>query len=275
MFMRMLGDSAQRANSWLCVGLDPQPRTLPTSLRHDADGLYRFCTSLIEATADVACAFKPNSAFFEAHGAAGFDTLRRVIAAVPRHIPVILDAKRGDIGSTATAYASAAFKYFDAHAITLNPYLGGDALEPFLRYEDRGCFILCKTSNAGSADLQNATLQDGQPVYLDIARRAQHEWNGRGNVGLVVGATHPQIAEEVRALCPTMPFLVPGVGAQGGDLAAAVRAAATVQGTNALINASRSIMYASGESDYLQAARTEAIRLRDAINAATAEASVV
>jgi len=177
-------------------------------------------------------------------------------------VPVILDAKRGDIGSTAEAYARAAFEYLGAHAITLSPYLGADALEPFLRDPERGCFVLCKTSNPGSADLQNLSLADGRPLYMEVARRAQAEWNGRRNVGLVVGATHPAELAAVRELCPDMPLLVPGVGAQGGDLAAAVRAGADARGGGMLINVSRSMMYASSGADFAEAARAEVARLR-------------
>lgn len=265
-FAERLQRASQQASSLLCVGLDPDPRRLPAAVSRDADPVFAFCAALIEATADLVCAYKPNSAFFEALGAHGYETLRRVMAAVPAHIPVILDAKRGDIGSTAEAYARAAFDLLDADAVTLNPYLGGDALAPFLRYPDRGCILLCKTSNPGSADLQDLLLADGRPLYMHVAQRARDEWNAHGNVGLVVGATHPAVLRDVRALCPTMPLLVPGVGAQGGDVIAAVQAAVDAAGDNVIINASRSIMYASSGSDFAEAARVEALRLRDLIN---------
>ncbi|HEU5011290.1 MAG TPA: orotidine-5'-phosphate decarboxylase [Roseiflexaceae bacterium] len=265
-FAEQLQSASRQNSSLLCVGLDPDPQRLPAAVNSDHDSVYAFCAALIEATTDLVCAYKPNSAFFEALGPHGYETLRRVIAAVPSHIPVILDAKRGDIGSTAEAYARAVFDVLDADAVTLSPYLGGDALAPFLRYHDRGCIVLCKTSNAGSADLQNVPLADDRPLYVHVAERARDEWNTHGNVGLVVGATHPSVLREVRVLCPTMPLLVPGVGAQGGDVIEAVQAAVDAAGENVIINASRSIMYASSGSDFAEAARTEALRLCDLIN---------
>ncbi|HEU4326861.1 MAG TPA: orotidine-5'-phosphate decarboxylase [Roseiflexaceae bacterium] len=269
-FHDLLAGASDRNRSLLCVGLDPDPARLPEELRTASDPVYSFCAALIEATADLACAFKPNIAFYEALGPTGMETLRRVIAAVPAGIPVILDAKRGDIGSTAEAYARAVFEQLGVNAVTLNPYLGGDSLAPFLRYRDRGCILLCKTSNPGSADVQDLMLADGRPLYLEVARRAQQDWNSAGNVGLVVGATHPQELAAVRGLCPDMPLLVPGVGAQGGDLAAAVRGAVDARGGGALINVSRGIMYASDGPDFAEAARREALRLREAINTARA-----
>ncbi len=269
-FYDLLAEASGRNRSLLCVGLDPDPARLPGELRAASDPVYSFCAALIEATADLACAFKPNIAFYEALGPSGMETLRRVIASVPAGIPVILDAKRGDIGSTAEAYARAVFEQLGVGAVTLNPYLGGDSLAPFLRYRDRGCILLCKTSNPGSADVQDLALADGRPLYLEVARRAQQDWNSAGNVGLVVGATHPQELAAVRALCPDMPLLVPGVGAQGGDLAAAVRGAVDARGGGALVNVSRGIMYASDGPDFAEAARREALRLREAINTARA-----
>jgi orotidine-5'-phosphate decarboxylase len=268
----MLLGAGRRNHSLLCVGLDPDPAHIPAQLRTAPDPVYAFCTAIVEATADLVCAFKPNSSFFEALGTSGLETLRRVIAAVPRDIPVILDAKRGDVGPSASAYAHAAFEVLGAHAVTLNPYLGGDALAPFLSYTDRGCLLLCKTSNPGSGDLQDLPLADDRPLYLEIARRAQQEWNSNGNVGLVTGATHPRVLPAVRAICPDLPLLVPGVGAQGGDLALAVCGAVDRYGERAIINASRSILYASAGENFAEAAHGEALRLRDAINAAQAEA---
>jgi orotidine-5'-phosphate decarboxylase len=269
-FLEMLLEAGRRNRSLLCVGLDPDMAHIPARLRGAPDPIYAFCTAIVEATADLVCAFKPNSAFFEALGTAGMETLRRVIAAVPRDVPVILDAKRGDIGSTAAAYARSAFEVLGASAITLNPYLGGDALAPFLRYADRGCLVLCKTSNPGSADLQDLQLAGAGPLYLEVARRAQTSWNAHGNAGLVVGATYPGELSAVRELCPGLPLLVPGVGAQGGDLALAVRSAVDRRGERAIINASRSVLYASASDDFAQAARSEALRLREEINAALA-----
>jgi orotidine-5'-phosphate decarboxylase len=267
-FLQLLLDAARRNRSLLCIGLDPDPAHIPAQLRGTPDPIYAFCAAIIEATADQVCAFKPNSAFFEALGTGGIATLRRVIAAVPRDVPVILDAKRGDIGSTAAAYAHAAFEVLGASAVTLNPYLGGDSLAPFLRYADKGCLLVCKTSNPGSAEVQDLRLAGGGPLYLEIARRAQSTWNQHGNVGLVVGATHPDVLVAVRHLCPDLPLLVPGIGAQGGDLAAAVCGAVDGRGERAIISASRSILYAAEDEGFAEAARREALRLREAMNAA-------
>lgn len=262
-FLETLDERSQ--SSLLCIGLDPVPALLPESVRAHPDPVYAFCAAIIEATADLVCAYKPNIAFFEALGTSGIDTLRRLLR--EHHAaPMILDAKRGDIGSTATAYAQAAFEYLGADAITLNPYLGGDALEPFLRYTEHGCFLLCKTSNPGSADLQDLTLADGRRLYHAVAERAASDWNRHGNVGLVVGATHAAAIAEVRALAVHLPLLIPGVGVQGGDLEQAVRAAVDASGGRAIINSSRGILYASSGPEFAQAARAEAIRLRDAIN---------
>ena len=268
-FVDTLLDSSRRRQSLLCIGLDPLPDRIPAPLRAAPDPIFAFCTAIMDATADVACAFKPNIAFFEALGASGIETLQKLFR-LPRAVPMILDAKRGDIGSTAEAYARLVFDVLQADAVTLSPYLGGDALEPFLRYAERGCFVLCKTSNPGSADLQDLALADGRPLFLEVARTAYERWNANENVGLVVGATHTSAIAAVRAICPSLPLLVPGVGTQGGELAAAVRAAVDAAGERALINASRSVLYADSSTGFADAARAEAIRLRDAINAARA-----
>ena len=270
-FLDSLLEAGRRNRSLLCVGLDPDARKLPAAARAAADPTYAFCMAIVEATADVVCAFKPNVAFFEALGPAGTATLRRLIADMPRSVPVILDAKRGDMGSTAEAYAEAVFDRLGADAVTLNPYLGSDALAPFLRRADKGCIVLCKTSNPGSADLQELQLASGGPLYLEVARRARDDWNGNGNVGLVVGATYPRVLAEVRDLCPDLPLLVPGVGAQGGELSEAARAAVDSRGERAIISASRSVLYASDGADFASAARQEALRLRDEINAEITE----
>jgi orotidine-5'-phosphate decarboxylase len=267
-FLNLLLEAGRRNRSWLCVGLDPDPERIPAALQTEPDPIYAHCMAIVEATADLVCAFKPNIAFFEARGLAGYETLRRLIASMPRSVPVILDAKRGDIGSTASAYARAVFDQLGADAVTLSPYLGGDALAPFLRYSEKGCFVLCKTSNPGSAELQDLELAAGGPLYMEVARRARDDWNARGNLGLVVGATYPAVLQQVRACCPDLPLLVPGVGTQGGDLTAAFRAACDVRGERAIMSASRSIMYASDSDDFASAGRQEALRLRDAINAA-------
>jgi orotidine-5'-phosphate decarboxylase len=274
-FVDSLVEAGRRNHSLLCVGLDPDPRRLPAAVYATPDPIYAFCMAIVEATADLVCAFKPNSAFFEALGPGGIETLRRLIAAMPRDVPVILDAKRGDIDSSADGYAEAVFDRLGADAVTISPYLGGDALAPFLRYAEKGCFVLCKTSNPGSGDLQDLPLVAGGPVYLEVARRTRDHWNANDNAGLVVGATYPAVLAEVRELCPTLPLLVPGVGAQGGALAAAARAAVDAQGERAIINASRGILYAGDGDDFADAARQAALRLRDEINMVVRCASTI
>lgn len=248
-FDQWLTQSARTRNSLLCVGLDPRA--------DDVDALRRACFRLIDSTAQFAAAFKPNSAFFEAHGAEGMAVLREVIAHVPPDTPVILDAKRGDIADTAEAYARAAFDALGVHALTVNPYLGSDALAPFIARPERGAFVLCKTSNAGADEIQSLDGA-GRPLFEVIAERAQR-WNVNGNVGLVVGATDPDALARVRAIAPAMWFLVPGIGAQGGDLQATLAAGLRADGLGLLINAARSIARAADP-------RAEAMRLRDKIN---------
>lgn len=266
-FVDRLRETAQRNQSLLCVGLDPDPRRLPETLRNSEDGVLRFCNAIIDATADLVCAYKPNIAFFEAMGLAGMQTLYTLMKQ-PRSVPFILDAKRGDMRSSAEAYARAVFDELNADAVTLNAYQGSDALEPFLQRRERGCFILCRTSNPSSAELQELELANGRPLYLEVARLAHEVWNANGNVGLVVGATYPESLEAVRAQCPTLPLLVPGVGEQGGALEDAVRAGMDAHGEHIVVNASRSILYASSASDYAEAARNEALRLRDVMQSA-------
>lgn len=253
-FLDRLENRARTADSLLCVGLDPHPELLP---EQSAAAARDFCRRLIEATADYACAFKPNAAFFEQWGPEGFAALRDVIRAVPDGIPVILDAKRGDIASTAAAYARAAFDVLGADAITLSPYLGSDSLEPFTRDPARGAFVLCKTSNPGAEELQSLRV-GGQALYEVVAAQAR-TWNTNRNVGLVVGATDAEALARVRAAAPELWFLAPGVGAQGGDLAAALRAGLRADGLGVLVNASRTIARAT---DPAATARD----LRDAIN---------
>lgn len=264
-FNQRLQAAIEHHNSLLCIGIDPDFTRIPDTLRQDADAVYTFCHEIIAATHDIAVAFKPNIAFFEAMGLAGIEVLTRLMA-LTRHNIWILDAKRGDIGNTASAYAQAAFDHFNADAITLNPYMGGDTLEPFLRHADRGGFLLCRTSNPGSRDLQELLLADGRPLYLAVAELAATQWNVNQNVGLVVGATQPEALKAVRTICPDIPFLLPGIGAQGGDLVQALTAGLDARRSGLLINASRSILYASNDANYAHAARAEAIRTRDAIN---------
>ena len=257
----------------LCVGLDPELDQLPTAQGADAEtALATFNMAIVDATADLVCAYKPNAAFYERHGAGGWNALARTIAHIhSRHpdVPVLLDAKRGDMGNTAQAYADAIFDTLNADAVTLHPYLGGDALQPFLKHADRGCFILSHTSNPGASEFQDLTLRaaDGteEPLYLAVARTVARRWNTNGNCGLVVGATYPEQLRAVRQAAGDLPLLIPGIGAQGGDLAAVMSVGLDSQGAGLLISASRSIIYASSGADYAEAARREAQRLRDAI----------
>jgi orotidine-5'-phosphate decarboxylase len=275
-FLDMLRGAEQRNASLLCVGLDPDPARFPAALRGDASRIHDFCAAIVDATADLAIAFKPQIAYFAAHRAE--DQLERLIAHIRRtapHVPVILDAKRGDIGSTAEQYAIEAFERYGADAVTLSPFMGFDSVEPYLRHHGKGAFLLCRTSNPGGDDLQNQRLAgvDGQPLlYEHIARLAQGPWNRNGQLGLVVGATYPSELERVRALAPTLPLLIPGVGAQGGDAVATVRAAwrgDAAQTTGpVVVSSSRAILYASSGEDFAAAARQEAQRTRDVLHAA-------
>ncbi|HEU4662409.1 MAG TPA: orotidine-5'-phosphate decarboxylase [Dokdonella sp.] len=267
-FMQSLKAAWRRNDSLVCVGLDPEPAKFPARFDGDADAVFGFCRAIVDATADLACAFKPQIAHFAALGAE--DALRRLIAhvhAAHPGIPVILDAKRGDIGSTARNYAIEAFDRYGADAVTVNPYLGGDSLQPFLDRADKGVVVLCRTSNAGAGDLQDLVV-DGRPLYQHVAAKVAHEWNANGNCLLVVGATWPRQLREVRALVGDVPFLVPGVGAQGGDVEAVVANGCTADGTGLLVSSSRAILYASQGNDFADAARAAARDLRDAINSA-------
>lgn len=264
-------DGAVVANgSLLCVGLDPEMAKLPVALRalSAEEALTTFLHGIIAATADLICCYKPNLAFYLAHGAAGWNVLLGLRAAIPAHIPMLLDAKYGDIGSTAEMYARAAFDVVRADAVTVSPYVGGDALAPFFARDDRAAFVLCKTSNPGSGDVQDVPLVSGESVSLRIAARIREWGAARRNVGAVVGATYPAEMAAIRAAIPDAPILVPGIGAQGGDLEGAVRVGMDSHGAGILVSASRSVLYASSDDDYAAAARTEAMRLRDAINAA-------
>ncbi|MGJ4804826.1 orotidine-5'-phosphate decarboxylase [Luteimonas sp. SDU82] len=257
------------ADSLLCVGLDPDPGRFPEALVDDPDALFTFCRDIVDATAEFACAFKPQIAYFAAHNG-GEAALQRLIAhanAVHPDVPVILDAKRGDIGSTAEQYAAEAFDRFGADAVTLNPYMGRDSAEPFLRREDRGCIFLCHTSNPGARDFQELDV-GGQPLYQHIARTIAQDWNAAGNCALVVGATFPEELGVIRGIVGDMPLLIPGVGAQGGDVEAVVRHGAGADGTGLMINSSRGILYASAGAGYAEAAADAARSLRDAINRA-------
>jgi orotidine-5'-phosphate decarboxylase len=266
----LLRSAWHRSDSMLCVGLDPDTARLPSPLDGNPNAIERFCIDIVDATADVVCAFKPQIAYFHAHKAEA--QLERVCQHIRDHHPhvvLVLDAKRGDIGPTAEQYAREAFHRYGAHAVTVNPYLGTDSVEPFLRHTGHGVFVLCRTSNPGSGDFQMLDV-GGEPLYLNVARRVATEWSQIGDCGLVVGATYPDELREVRAVVGDMPLLVPGIGAQGGDVGATVAAGADSQGFGMVINSSRAILYASSGDDYAEAARAAAIATRDQIRAAGA-----
>jgi orotidine-5'-phosphate decarboxylase len=265
--------AAERANeSLLCVGLDPEPSKFPGAWQHDASRIFDFCATIVDATKDLVIAFKPQVAYFAAQRAE--DQLERLMAHI-RHVapgvPVILDAKRGDIGSTAEQYALEAFERYRADAVTLSPFMGFDSVEPWLRYEDKGLFLLCRTSNPGGSDLQSQRLVTGDLLYEHIARLAAGPWNRSGQLGLVVGATFPAEIERVRELAPALPLLIPGVGAQGGDALATVRAGwrGTAGRTTApvVVNSSRAILYASRGNEFASAARSAALATRASLAA--------
>ncbi|MBZ4211948.1 MAG: orotidine-5'-phosphate decarboxylase [Rhodoferax sp.] len=275
-FLDMLRAAERENASLLCVGLDPDPARFPAHLRGDASRIFDFCAAVVDATADLVIAFKPQIAYFAAHRAE--EQLERLMAhmrCVAPRVPVILDAKRGDIGSTAEQYAIEAFERYGADAVTLSPFMGFDSVQPYLKYHGKGAFLLCRTSNPGGDDLQSQRLSSvpGAPLlYEHVARLAQGPWNLNGQLGLVVGATYPAEIERVRVVAPTLPLLIPGVGAQGGDAVATVRAGWRAQnGETAspiIVNSSRAILYASSADDFAQAARREALRTRDMLQAA-------
>ena len=278
-FMTALEAAWRQRNSLLCVGLDPDPARFPPHLQGRPDAILEFCTQIVDATADLVCCFKPQIAYFAARRAE--DQLEALIEHIhTRHpgTPVVLDAKRGDIGSTAEQYAREAFDRYGADAVTLSPFMGFDSVAPYLQYKGKGAFLLCRTSNPGGDDLQNQRLAsvEGQPLlYEHVARLAQGPWNLNGQLGLVVGATYPQEIERVRELAPTLPLLIPGVGAQGGDAAATVQAGWRGDGAGAttgavIVNSSRAILYAGEGTDFAHAARAAALATRDALNRARA-----
>jgi orotidine-5'-phosphate decarboxylase len=276
-FLEQLQTAERQNGSLLCVGLDPEPSKFPLSLKGDASKIYDFCAQIVDATCDLAISFKPQIAYFAAYRAE--DQLEKLMEHMRRHaphVPVILDAKRGDIGSTAEQYAKEAFERYGADAVTLSPFMGFDSVQPYLKYHGKGAFLLCRTSNPGGDDLQNQRLAsvEGQPLmYEHIAKLAQGPWNLNGQLGLVVGATYPAEIERVRSLAPTLPLLIPGVGAQGGDAVATIKAGyrqshgATTGAV--IVSSSRAILYASSGDDFAQAARLEALRTRDLLKAAT------
>ena len=270
-FLDQLNAAGRQNNSMLCVGLDPEPAKFPGAWRGDASHIYDFCAAMVDATADLVIAFKPQIAYFAAHRAeAQLERLMAHMRATAPQVPVILDAKRGDIGSTAEQYAREAFERYGADAVTLSPFMGFDSVQPYLKYHGKGAFLLCRTSNPGGDDFQNQRLASvaGEPrLYEHIAGLAQGPWNLNGQLGLVVGATYPAEIERVRAVAPTVPLLIPGVGAQGGDAVATVRAGWRPDAP-IIVNSSRAVLYASSGDDFAAAARREALKTRDLLQAA-------
>ena len=262
-FIEKLTKATQKNKSLLCIGLDPDLERMP-----DKVSVYEFNKAIIEATADLVCAYKPNFAFYEALGNEGLDALKKTVSCIPDNIPAIADAKRGDIGNTAKAYARAIFDNYNFDATTVSPYLGFDSIEPFIQYRDRGVFILCRTSNTGAADFQDlrCEMNGKQRPLFEIVAEKVSQWNTYGNLGLVVGATYPEELRLIRQSHPDLPLLIPGIGAQGGDLALVVRYGVDQQGQKAIINSSRQILYASSKKDFARAARRAASELRDQIN---------
>jgi len=282
-FLEKWQRASHERRSLLCIGLDPELERLPEPLQGGGlEALKRFCRDIVAATLPYACAYKPNLAFFEALGPQGWALLSEVLAAIPPEVPVIADAKRGDIGHTARAYARAIFEQLGCDAVTVQPYLGYDGVQPFLAYREKVAFVLCRTSNPGAGDFQDLRVRlpesgtEGQgadgsremPLYLVVAERVRHWQERHGNCGLVAGATYPRELAAIRERCPTLPLLVPGVGAQGGELEAAVRAGLDAHGGGILIAVSRTILYADAGRDYAAAAGEAARRLREAINQA-------
>ncbi len=276
-FTEQLAAAQQRNGSMLCVGLDPDPGRFPGAWKGEASRIAEFCAAIVDATRDLVCAFKPQIAYFAAHRAE--DQLERLLAHIRRvapEVPVILDAKRGDIGATAEQYAREAFERYRADALTLSPFMGLDSIEPYLRWEGKGLFLLCRTSNPGGEDLQAQRLEGGELLYERVARLAAGPWNRNGQLGLVVGATYPREVQRVRELAPTLPLLIPGIGAQGGDAAATVRAGwrGDAGRTRApiVVNSSRAVLYASAGDDFAAAARAAALAARDELQAARSAA---
>lgn len=268
MFLEKLAQAGRKNRSLLCVGLDPDVALMPQRV-----GVLEFNKAIIDATSDLVCAYKLNFAFFEVLGGEGINALRGTINHIPKHIPVIGDAKRGDIGNTAQAYAKSIFENFNCDATTVNPYLGFDSIEPFIQYRERGIFVLCRTSNAGAVDFQSlrCSADGGYRCLFEVVAGKVSRWNTYGNLGLVVGATYPEELKLIRQEHPDMPLLIPGIGAQGGELSLAVRYGVDAHGQKAIINSSRQIIYASRGEDFAAAARRAATELRDQMNRHLAE----
>ena len=269
-FIEQLQRAWDSNDSLVCVGLDPEIERFPAQFAEQPSPIFQFNKAIIDATADLVCAYKPQFAHYAAYEAE--DQLERTIDYIHRSypgIPVILDSKRGDVGNTAERYAIEAFERYHADAVTVSPYLGGDSMEPFLKYEDKGVIILCRTSNPGAGDLQDLEI-GGRRLFHVVADLAARRWNTRGNCMLVVGATYPRELAEVREIVGNMPFLVPGVGAQGGDVAQAVQSGQTAAGAGLVVSSSRGILYASSGENFASAAREATVKLRDQINASRA-----
>ena len=270
-FLAQLKDAERRHDSMLCVGLDPDPSKFPAGMKGDPSRIFEFCARIVDATKDLVNAFKPQIAYFAAHRAE--DQLEELMAYIKRvapGVPVILDAKRGDIGSTAEQYAREAFERYQADAVTLSPFMGFDSIEPYLAYPGKGVILLCRTSNPGGSDWQFQRLADvpGQPrLFEHLARLAQDDWNRNGQLGLVVGATYPAEIARVRELAPSLPLLIPGVGAQGGDATATVQAGWRPEAP-IVVNSSRAVLYASSGEDFAAAARRVALATRESLNQA-------
>ena len=274
-FNQQLQSAWASQGSMLCVGFDPDPKRLPPSLQGKSEGIFEFCREIADATADLVCAFKPQFAYFASQRAeVQLEKLIKHLKEKYPHIPVILDSKRGDIGSTADHYAMEVFERYGADAVTVSPYMGFDTIEPYLKHAGKGVIVLCRTSNPGGSDLQALNISpDGLPLYLHVAKLAAQQWNSSGQISLVVGATFPEEIAKVRAIVGEMPLLIPGIGAQGGDIDATVKAGAIPNkpGTGMIINSSRAILYASSGSDFAEAARIVALNTRDALRAAAAK----
>ncbi len=268
-FKDLLGKAAADHDSLVCVGLDPEPERFPPHLRDAPRAILEFNKAIVDATADLVCAYKPQFAHYAALRAEDQleETIRYINARAPG-VPVILDSKRGDIGNTASKYAQEAFERYSADAVTVNPYLGGDAVQPFLDWKHKGVIVLCRTSNPGARDFQDLDVGGGRKLYHAVAERVANDWNVHGNCMLVVGATYPAELAEIRSRVGALPFLVPGIGAQGGDVLLAVRSGRTPSGGGLVINSSRGILYAGKDEHFALAARRAATELRDEINAA-------
>jgi orotidine-5'-phosphate decarboxylase len=265
-FQHKVRDVIRAKNSLLCVGLDSVVEKMPASVRSAENPLFAFNKAVIDATADFAASFKVNLAFYEAYGLMGWQALQQTFDYLPDNVIKIADAKRGDIGNTAAMYARGLFDELGADAVTVNPYMGFDSAEPFLQNEEKGVFFLCLTSNPGSQDFQH--FNDGTCDLFEQVAATVNSWNTRGNCGLVVGATHPDELSTVRSIAAELPFLIPGIGAQGGDLVASVKNGTDADGSLALFNSSRAIIYASQEENFVDAARNAARLTQDQLNQA-------